>query len=56
MSLKQKNLSHRGGSGAGKKGELKMQGSPTMLLKTKEEKSDILTNATMLMKINHLNL
>jgi len=26
-----------------------------MLLKTKEGKSDILTNATMLMKTNHLN-
>ena len=33
-----------------------MQDSPTMLLKTKEDESDILTNATMLMKTNHLNL
>jgi len=39
-----------------KKGELKMKDSPTMLLKTKEGKSDILTNATMFMKTNGLNL
>ena len=39
-----------------KKGELKIKDSPTMLLKTKEEESEILTNATMFMKTNHLNL
>jgi hypothetical protein len=33
-----------------------MRDSLTMLLKTKEGKSDILTNATMFMKTNGLNL
>ena len=41
--------------GAQKKGELKMQDSPTMLLKTNEDGTDILTNATMLMKTNGLH-
>ena len=39
---------------AHKKGGIKIWVSPTMLLKTKQEKSDILTNATMLMKTNGL--
>jgi hypothetical protein len=41
--------------GAQKKGELKMQEDPTMLLKTNENMTDILTNATMLMKTSDLN-
>jgi hypothetical protein len=41
--------------GAQKKGELKIKAHPTMLLKIKEQRSDNLTNATMLMKTNSLN-
>ena len=41
--------------GAQKKGELKMQASPTMLLKTNEDRTDILTNATISMKIKCLS-
>ncbi len=48
------NLAHRLGVGQGKKGNRKLRDSPTMLMKTKEEISDILTNATMLMKTNGL--
>ena len=39
---------------AQKKGELKKPDGPTMLMKTKEEGSDILTDATMLRKANGL--
>jgi hypothetical protein len=38
----------------GRQGELKMKGYPTMLLKTKENKSDILNDPTMFMKKNNL--
>jgi hypothetical protein len=38
----------------GKKGELKIKDDPTMLMKTKEERSDILTDPTMLMIIKDL--
>ena len=50
MWLMINDLSHLLGVGQGKKGDKKLRDSPTMLMKTKEERSDILTNATMLMK------
>jgi hypothetical protein len=38
-----------------KKGELKIPAEPAMLLKIKEERSDISTDPTMLMKIKEVN-
>ncbi|MGD0228182.1 MAG: hypothetical protein ABSF71_38245 [Terriglobia bacterium] len=54
MSLNRNALAVGGVGGKGKKGKQKITDSPTMLMKTKEERSDILTNATMLMKKNNL--
>ena len=48
------NLSKMGGSREGKKGNQKMKDEPTMLLKTKENKSDILDDPTIFMKIKDL--
>ena len=43
------------GAGGGEKGELKIKDGPTMLMKTKEEGRDNLTNATMFMKTSDLS-
>jgi len=47
-------LPHRLGVGQGEKGNKKLRDSPTMLLKTKENRNDNLTNATISMKTNYL--
>jgi hypothetical protein len=54
MLLMIKDLHNRCGSCAGKKGNLKMKDDPTMLLKTKEERSDFLSDPTMSMIIRGL--
>ena len=54
MWLMINNLSHRLGVGQGKKGNKKLRDSPTMLLKTKGNRNDNLTNPTISMKTNGL--
>ena len=54
MLLVQKRLLKSGGLSAEKRELKKIRNNPTMLLKTKENQSDNLTNPTMLMKTNNL--
>ena len=54
MLLMLKGLLRRDGPGDGKKRNQKMKDEPTMLLKTKENTSDILDDPTIFMKIKDL--
>jgi hypothetical protein len=54
MSLEIKDLQRRRGRGEANRDNQKMKDEPTMLLKTKENKSDILDDPTIFMKIKDL--